>query len=109
MSTEPIEDFVFDNYGKNLREQPINFYRPASEEELAGIVTTVAAKKTRLRVLGAGHSWSPIAVSGANMISLDALDKIVAVDQERRQVTVQAGIRLHALTDQLEGLGLSLP
>jgi FAD-linked oxidoreductase len=109
MSTEPIEDFTFTNYGGNLEIEPVHYYKPESEDEVRQIVASVAQRGRGLRVVGAGHSWSAIATSEANMMTLDALDKLVSVDKERSQVTVQAGIRIHALTDLLEAHGLALP
>jgi D-arabinono-1,4-lactone oxidase len=42
-----------------------------------------------------------------HLISLDKYNKILNVDKEARQVTVQAGIRLWQLADELEKYGLA--
>jgi L-gulonolactone oxidase len=60
-------------------------------------------------VVGAGHSWSPIAVPDDIAVSLDRLDTGLVLQPASRTVTVSAGMRLHALTRALAGRGWTLP
>lgn len=43
---------------------------PSTREEIVSTVRATAAAKRRLRVVGAGHSWSPIAKSDDLQMSL---------------------------------------
>ena len=93
--------------------QPLDYIRPATESELQSIVLAAAASGTRLKVVGAGHSFAPIAMTNltlaannsltaaARMISLDLMAAIQSVqrhvDGNYSYVTVGAGIRLRDL------------
>jgi FAD/FMN-containing dehydrogenase len=94
------------NWSRTYGARPQRFETPATLDELCEIVR----QATSLRTVGAGHSFngSPLCPGGV-MLSLDALDEIVAIDRARNVVTVQAGVRLHRLTDQLAAAGLALP
>ncbi len=81
---------------------------PRSEEEVAEIVRRAAREGATVKVVGAGHSWNDSACTSGHLLSLDRLAKIVAVDHTRRRVTVEAGIRLRSLIDQLDAHGLAL-
>lgn len=108
MSIEPVHGYTFTNWGETVSERPKNFFQPASEDELCAIVGEIARAGSSLRVVGAGHAWSPVAISDDNMVNLDKLDKLVEVDAAKKRVTVQAGIRLHVLNDALAEHGLAL-
>lgn len=62
-----------------------------------------------VRAVGAGHSFSPVAACDGLLLDLRDCARVLAVDRERMRVTVQAGIRLHALNRALDALGMALP
>jgi FAD/FMN-containing dehydrogenase len=92
------------NYGKNLRFTPRETLSPRTVEQLCALVRAA----TRVRVVGAAHSWSPLIVTDETLISLDQMAAPVSLDRERRQVTVQAGMRLWQLNRHLDAHGLAL-
>ncbi len=92
------------NYGKNWSFQPRRLLRPGSVDEIQEIVRGAA----KVRVMGAGHSWSEAIVTDDTLLSLDDLDRVLSVDRDALQVTVQAGIRLKDLISALEQQGLAL-
>ncbi len=92
------------NYGKSWAFRPGRLLRPESVDELVEMVRAA----TKLRVMGAGHSWSRAIVTDDTLLSLDALDRVLDVDHQAMQVTVQAGIRLRDLITALEREGLAL-
>jgi D-arabinono-1,4-lactone oxidase len=53
-----------------------------------------------VRVVGAGHSWSPLGLTDGWMINLDKLDKIIEIDAITKTVTVEAGIRIRDLSQR---------
>lgn len=63
----------------------------------------------RVKAIGAGHSFTAAAATDGVLLDLDRLDRVLRVDAERCQVTVQAGIRLHRLNAELARVGLALP
>ena len=58
--------------------------------------------------MGAGHSWSSVACTDDFMVNLDNYAKVIDIDRDKKQITVQAGIRLEALNKILENNGLAL-
>jgi L-gulono-1,4-lactone dehydrogenase len=92
------------NYGRNVRFSPRQLVQPRTVEELQAIVQAAS----RLRAVGAAHSWSPAIVTEHTLVSFDRMRAPIAVDRERRQVTVQAGMRLFELNRYLDGQGLAL-
>lgn len=83
--------------------------RPRSAAEVADLVADAAARGRRVKAIGAGHSFTPIAMTSGVLVSLDDLGDVVAVDPARSRVTVGAGIRLHELNQRLAALDLALP
>jgi L-gulono-1,4-lactone dehydrogenase len=87
---------------------PAEVARPEAEEELIGVVRRAADADLPIRAAGAGHSFTDCACTEGVMIDTSGLQKILDVDPGRRQVTVQAGIRLHQLGRPLAKVGLAL-
>ena len=87
---------------------PARFARPASTAEVVREVERAAAAGDVVRVAGAGHSFNDCVVTSGTLLSLDAMDRVLDVDEATGRVRVQAGIRLHALSDALALHGLAL-
>lgn len=86
-------NFKFTNWGRNIKVNIPKFHQPTNEKEIAAIVKNAH----KIRVAGAGHSWSAVCVSEEVLINLDNYNKIIAVNKEHKHVKVQAGIRLKDL------------
>jgi FAD/FMN-containing dehydrogenase len=97
------------NWGGTVRFEPAAVHLPRGLDEVRGIVRDAAAAGRRLRVLGAGHSWSPLVESSEVLLDLRHLDSCVVVDPEKRLVSVGAGVRLFALNNFLTSRQLALP
>ncbi len=99
----------FLNWSRRHRCTPAQWVHPASEDEVAAIVKQAAGAGQAVKVVGAGHSFSAIAMTDGVLMSLDHLDRIVAVDGQRGVVRVQAGMRLRDFNRALAEHGLTLP
>ncbi|MGI9603965.1 MAG: D-arabinono-1,4-lactone oxidase, partial [Acidimicrobiales bacterium] len=97
------------NWAGNQVCLPAARAQPRSTDEVAAIVAAAHAAGRRVKVFGAGHSFTAAACTDGVLMSLDHLDAIESVDRPQQRVTVQAGIRLHALNDRLAELGLAMP
>jgi FAD-linked oxidoreductase len=60
-----------------------------------------------VRVVGDGHSFTPLAQTDDVLISLDRMQGVIAIDAEQGTARVQAGTRLRMLGDQLLKRGLA--
>ena len=59
-----------------------------------------------MKVAGSGHSFTDIACTDGVMIDMSGMRRVLAVDG--REVTVQAGITLHDLGEELRSRGLAM-
>lgn len=98
----------FVNWARNQRAHPLARHEPESERAVVALVRELAARGERLRVMGAGHSWSAAAVPDQHLASLHRHAGVVGLDVASRRVTVRAGTRLAALVAALDAAGLAL-
>lgn len=99
----------FVNWASGVSSCPLSWHEPATEDEVETLVRGAVKQGKRVRVVGAGHSWSAIAAPDEWAVSIDRCQGIVAVDSQRGWVTVRAGTRLCHLNQALAQIGLSLP
>jgi FAD/FMN-containing dehydrogenase len=97
----------FVNYAGTVTVTPVAWEAPSSENEVAKCVADAAASARRVRVVGAGHSWSAIAAPEDIAVTLDHLSGIVA--RGPGWARVRSGTRLRHLTQALAAQGETLP
>lgn len=97
------------NWAGNQRSRPTRIERPTSEVEVADLVRRSAIDRLRVRVVGAGHSFTSIARTDDVLVSLDGLTGIESIDDSLGLVRVRAGTRLFDLNPLLDVRGLAIP
>jgi L-gulonolactone oxidase len=95
------------NWAGNQRCHPTAVHEPSSTAEVSKIVATAAAAGERVKVIAGGHSFTDTAMTAGHLVSLDKMNRVVRT--VGHDVTVQGGIRLHSLNDELTERGLALP
>ncbi len=93
------------NWSGSVVAHPAVIARPRDEAELARVVR----EAPRLRVAGAGHSFSPLCETDGVLLQLADMEGELAVAPDRRTVEAPAGWSLARLTEALWAEGLSLP
>lgn len=68
----------------------------------------VVARAPRIRALGTAHSFSHVADTDAELVSLADLPPTIEVDTAARTVTVAAGVRYGAVAQAVHARGLAL-
>ncbi|OZC59207.1 FAD-linked oxidoreductase [Rhodococcus sp. 06-470-2] len=99
------------NWAGNQHAFPSDRAEPTSVDELRVVLAGAAARSRTVRCVGAGHSFTPIAVTDGVQIGLDSLrgiESVVHDDDGSARVTVLAGTRLRELTARLWDLGLAM-
>ncbi len=99
---------TWSNWAGNQTCAPTAIRKPRSEDELCALVRQATAAGTRVKCVGAGHSFTPIACTDGILVDLADYGRVLDHDVEARTVTVQAGITLAALCDELDQRGLAL-
>lgn len=116
---EASYDDVFVNWSASHECHPIAFYTPETIEEAQEILEKYNKKKQKIRCIGAGISPNGLGFSGKRkqasgaieheaMISMAMFDRILNVDTEKQQVTVEAGVVVSQLMDKLSFYGLTM-
>jgi len=92
------------NWAGNYTYRAAQIHQPETVEQIQELVK----HSPRIKALGTRHSFNDIADSPGDLISLQRFDKIVALDRERRTVTVEAGVRYGQLARWLHEEGYAL-
>jgi FAD/FMN-containing dehydrogenase len=101
-----MQNDAWANFSGRVTCKPARFARPRDESELVAAVR--AADGRGLRVAGTGHSFTPLCACDGTLVSLDDFQGVTAIDRARRQATVRAGTKLHALGEPLLAAGLAM-
>jgi len=98
------------NWTGDQRCTPAAIERPRSLEELSTALVRAGSRGSRVRAVGAGHSFSDVALGdpGGTLVSLERMSQVLDVDRAGRLVRVQAGITINALSRCLDQHGLAM-
>lgn len=95
------------NWSGSVKSTPQEVVRPGSIDELATLVKRYGRDGRRLRVVGAGHSFTPIAQTDDVLIALDHVQGIETIDTNQGIATVLGGTKLSTLGNALFEQGLA--
>ena len=92
------------NWSGNQGCAPRLIARPADEDALRAAMLDGAAP---VRVVGAGHSFTPLAATDGALINLDRMGGIRSVDKAAKTARIGVGMRLRDISPALEAEGLA--
>lgn len=84
-----------------------HYVTPSSEDEVVEIVNLARQSSETVRVVGTGHSSSPLHRSDV-LISLDGMRGVISTDRAANRAVVHAGTKIRELGEDLWAGGLSL-
>ncbi len=93
------------NWSGNQRCAPRTRLSPRDEGHVAEVVADVAARDGRVRVVGAGHSFTGLVTTDDTLLDLRHLQGVRAVDPTTGVATIGAGTSLAAASVQLADHG----
>ncbi|KFY88201.1 hypothetical protein V500_06483 [Pseudogymnoascus sp. VKM F-4518 (FW-2643)] len=102
-------DHFHHTWARTFYSAPELYIQPQSVEEVEKVTTLARRCRRRITTVGSGHSPSDLTCTSSWMVNLDKFNKILSVDRETGLVTMQAGIRLFQLSEELDKLGLAMP
>jgi hypothetical protein len=105
------------NHTGDQRCDPREIVRPDSLEALVALVQRAEREGTTIRLVGAGHAWSDVALTEGLLLEPDRLGGVLALDDgclragaaAQRLVRVLGGTHLRDLNAALDDHGLALP
>lgn len=92
------------NWAGNYTYSAARYHTPETVEQVQERV----ARCRKIKTLGSRHSFNGIADCTEDLLSLTHLDKIVELDRERQQVTIEGGVRYGPLSQYLHAQGYAL-
>ncbi|WP_296746115.1 D-arabinono-1,4-lactone oxidase [Mesorhizobium sp.] len=94
------------NWSGFVKAAPKLVATPADAGELVDLVRSAPGP---LRVVGAGHSFTPLVQTDGTIVSLEKIEGLVGHEAAANRARVRAGTRLGALTRILQDIGQGLP
>ena len=95
------------NWSRELSCEPAALERPAGVSEIADAVARAGEAGREVRAAGAGHSFSELVPTTGTLLLMDRMDRVLDVDRSSGLVKAQAGVSLHALSEELARHGLA--
>jgi xylitol oxidase len=99
-----LPDSKLKNWAGNFEYSTESLYPANSLQQVREFVKT----QSQLKVLGTRHCFNKIADSTSHLLSLKAMDEVVALDPEAHTVTVAAGMTYGQLSPYLHSEGFAL-
>ncbi len=104
--------FSHDEYALDtFNRMPLAVVKPATEEEIQGIVRLCRELKVPVTARGGGTGLSGACVPAEQgiVLSLERLNRVVDADPANHTITVQAGVTLKKLYEEVDKMGLYFP
>ena len=99
---------TWQNWARTERVDPARVVAPGSTEEVVAEVKHAARDGLGVKAVGAGHSFSGVAVAPGVQLLPDRLDAVQSIDRASGLVIVDGGIPLHRLNPLLARHGLAM-
>lgn len=93
------------NWAGNQTYQAARWHTP----ETAVSIQEIVRHSSRLKTLGSHHSFNTIADTPSDMVDLQRLNKIIALDREQQTVTIEGGVTYTQLCQFLQNEEFALP
>lgn len=95
------------NWSGSVQCQPQHIAKPASIDELVQLIHVCRDENRHVRVVGSGHSFTPLVETNDVLLSLEHIQGIEEMDAQGGTVTVRAGTPLSTLGEALYVRGLA--
>lgn len=99
---------TWSNWSGGVTCRPGQFVVPSTVDALSDLVRETATANGKLRVVGAGHSFTPVVATEHTLVSLARISGLAEVDREAGAATVLAGTTIRDLGGLLAKHGLAL-
>jgi FAD/FMN-containing dehydrogenase len=104
LATAPNTAHRFTNWAGSQTCEPRSIESPASEAEVRALVREAEL----IRCVAAGHSFSPVCVTGGTLLRMDRMRGVTNVDRATGRVTALPGTPVGAFGPPLWDVGLAL-
>ena len=98
------ETYTWSNWSGFQQAHPQHILHPENVLELQHIVQS----HPKIRVVGAGHSFTPLVCTDATLVSLNQISGVASSDTAHSRCSIYAGTRLYNLDQYLEPINQAL-
>jgi FAD-linked oxidoreductase len=98
---------TWSNWSESVACQPAAIRYPQSLDEIVAIVNECRRQRRGLRVVGSGHSFTPLVATDGVLLSLDRYSGLEQIDVAAGTATVRGGTKIKALGELLSQHGLA--
>lgn len=95
------------NWSQNVCFQPREVHSVENETQIVSLIEKARKSKSHLRVLGSGHSFTPLISTQDILLTTEKLQGIISHDVAKKSARVAAGTKLRALGNMLHKCGLA--
>ncbi|MBT2485255.1 MULTISPECIES: D-arabinono-1,4-lactone oxidase [unclassified Microbacterium] len=99
---------TWQNWARSASVRPLRVERPRSPEGVQRAVVAAGRHGLPVKAVGAGHSFTGIAVAPGVLLELDDMQGLVRADAVTGRATLLAGTRLHRIPSLLARHGLAM-
>lgn len=99
---------LFSNWSGSLTFTPQSAISPRTQAELCEIIRNANLSNKKIRVVGAGHSSSPLVETTDILISLDHFQGLKSFDKKNNLAEVGTAVTVHEVNASLQKVGLAL-
>jgi hypothetical protein len=85
----------FTNWSGSLTFTPHSIISPRSQDELCNVIHKASLSNKKVRVVGAGHSSSPLVETNDILVSLDHFNGLKSFDKENNSAEVGTAMTTH--------------
>jgi FAD/FMN-containing dehydrogenase len=103
-----LTGMTWTNWVGNQSFSPASIATPRDEDEVAALVRQAAGRGQRIRVAGAGHSFTPVVQTDGLLLDLSALRGVVGTDVTAKRATALPGTLIRDFYAPLWEAGLAL-
>lgn len=96
------------NWAGNVTCVAEHIFYPRTEAEIVEIIQLATREKKRIRVVGEGHSFSPLIATDYFIVSLQYMTGIIHVDKEKLLATAWAGTSINKANTELFKFGVAM-
>lgn len=96
MSRQYQANYRWHNHARNVRSTVARYYEPTSTGEVQQIILEARRTHKKVRLVGDGHSWSPLAQTDDYLIGTRRFNRILQVSTDPPRITVEPGVTIAA-------------
>ncbi|MDQ0154210.1 L-gulonolactone oxidase [Robertmurraya andreesenii] len=102
-----VQGQTWKNWSQSVESHPEKILYPATIDEVCTLVREAKQQRKKIRVVGAGHSFTRLVQTDVWLVSLDLLSGIEELDEGKMTVTVLGGTRLFQIGEELGRRGFA--